>query len=248
MRYRLGIIIPIYGSTRSVPELLAQLKGAGLPAPFHIYLVDDSGEDAHFRWLAAHCAGAGITLLRLAKNSGQQNALLCGMRAAICECEVIATMDDDLQHPAALLPQMCAKLQEGYSLVYAVAKREKRPLYRRIGSLCRDGLFALLFAVPKGVHVSSYRVMTNALAVQSAQHDYRFYYMTASALCTHTAIANIAYPENARAYGKSGYSLAKLFRLYFGIIATYTKAGRLLLRPKKGTGYELQESIEEAAC
>ena len=46
--------------------------------------------------------------IRMSRNYGQHNALLCGIRAA--KHGIILTMDDDLQHPVSEIPPMLAAL------------------------------------------------------------------------------------------------------------------------------------------
>ena len=61
------------------------------------------------------------------RNYGQHSATLAGVRAA--RNEVIVTIDDDLQNPPEEIPQLLAKLDEGYDVVYgAPDRREPRSL------------------------------------------------------------------------------------------------------------------------
>lgn len=244
MNYRLGIIIPVYNSTRSVLELLDNMKYSLASIRYHVWLVDDSGDCGHSDWLSTHCVTPQSTLIVLRQNSGQQNAILCGIRAAAEECDAIATMDDDLQHPAELLPRMYHKLMQGNDIVYALADGEKKPFLRRIGSLCRDILFRLLMQAPRGVRVSSFRVMDASLAREAAMHDYKFFYLTASTLPAAKNVANVSYPAIMRPYGKSGYRFSRLCGIYFGILRTYTSWGRTLFHPEKGMAYEVEKVFE----
>ncbi|MEG0943048.1 MAG: glycosyltransferase [Angelakisella sp.] len=239
MNYQLGIVIPVYRSTLSVLELLQEMALLLPPLRYHVYLVDDSGSPCQRDWLAQHCLNPQVTLLVLRQNSGQQNAVLCGLREALKECETLATMDDDRQHPVALLPHMYRQLTEGYELVYAIGEGDERATHRRLGSRLRDLLFHRMLSVPEGVRVSSYRIMSHKLAAEATQHDYRFYYFTASALCRPRRIGNLLYPTVPRPYGRSGYSLGRLCGLFFGILRTYTGIGRRVLRPPTGMGYEV---------
>ena len=64
------------------------------------------------------------------RNYGQHNATLCGVRAA--RYEVTVTMDQDLQHPPEEIPQLLAKLEEGYDVVYGAPKKTSAGIYSQL--------------------------------------------------------------------------------------------------------------------
>ena len=65
--------------------------------------------------------------IRMSRNYGQHNALLCGIRAA--RYDVIITMDDDLQHPVSEIPKMLAALTPEYDVVYGAPDRSSMVSY-----------------------------------------------------------------------------------------------------------------------
>ena len=121
-KYTLGIVIPVFGSTESVLHLVRWLRAvfSGVTT-YHIYLVDDGNPAEISAWLAEHCSFAEVTLIRLKRNYGQQNAVLCGLRHA-AGCRYIATMDDDLQHSPDTLLSLYRTILQGYDIVYAVPR------------------------------------------------------------------------------------------------------------------------------
>ena len=79
----LGIVIPVFGSTKSVVQLIRRIDALFSPiCTYHIYLVDDGNPEDIRRWLAANCQFPHVSLIRLKRNYGQQNAVLCGIRHA----------------------------------------------------------------------------------------------------------------------------------------------------------------------
>ena len=118
----LGIVIPVFGSTKSVVQLIRRIDALFSPiCTYHIYLVDDGNPEDIRRWLAANCQFPHVSLIRLKRNYGQQNAVLCGIRHA-GSCRYIATMDDDLQHSPKILLSLYRTIEEGWDIVYAVPK------------------------------------------------------------------------------------------------------------------------------
>ena len=52
----LGIVIPVFGSTRSVAELVHQIHTVFTPVcTYHIYLVDDGNPENVSSWLRKNC-------------------------------------------------------------------------------------------------------------------------------------------------------------------------------------------------
>ncbi len=225
--HQIGIVIPVYNSEKSIVRLVRSLREylAKQGLRYKIILVNDGSTDksaAVIETLALSLSG--VAAVQLCGNFGQQNALLCGLYYAL-DCQYIVTMDDDLQHPHEIGP-LYREIQKGFDLVYAIPKIREAPLYRRAGSLLRDLLFDLICAKPKGIKVSSFRIMTNALAAQICSEQRGFTYLSASAFCHHPKTGNIPFTLEKRAYGKSGYTLGKLTRLYASIFIHYTPLGK----------------------
>ncbi|WP_426508588.1 glycosyltransferase family 2 protein [Dactylosporangium sp. McL0621] len=129
-----SVVVPCYRSASILPRLVARLN-AVLPAidPVHeIILVVDSTD---VTWDAARDLAAEqphVQAIRMARNYGQHNALIAGIRAA--SCERIITMDDDLQHPPEELPKLAAALTDDLDVVYAVSEAEEHGLLRNLTS------------------------------------------------------------------------------------------------------------------
>ena len=158
----LAVVVPVYRSTKTVYQLVLEIKKAFESiCPFHIYLVEDGNKPEVVEYLKEHCLQEHVTLLSLAGNYGQQNAVFCGLERAL-EYEYIATMDDDLKHPVSVLTLMWKEIQEGYDLIYGVPDLncERAGKYRySAGSRMRDVLFSSLLHCPPGIRVSSFRIM-----------------------------------------------------------------------------------------
>src|ERR1051325_11876477 len=95
-----SVVVPVYKGENLIEPLIAELSKT-LPTfakEYEVILVNDGSPDnswsmiqnlaRQYPWVR------GICLMR---NYGQHNATLCGVRAACYE--IIATIDQDLQHP-----------------------------------------------------------------------------------------------------------------------------------------------------
>lgn len=222
----LGIVIPVYRPTKALRLLLEQLHEtlSGF-CSYHVYLIDDSGQEAASAYLKKYCQKKQITLVTLTRNFGQQAAILCGLTLA-CHHFAVLTMDDDLQHPPELIPKLYSKLQEGFDLVYAIQEEPSGNLLRKTGSLLRDRLFSALFFGGTQSKVSSFRIMSREIAEKTAFYQGSFFYFSAVALRKKNdgslpKKASLFYKKPSRLYGKSGYTLRKLILLFGRLFLHY---------------------------
>ena len=106
-----SVVIPVYNSEQSLEALFARiqsvLEGEGLE--FEVILVDDGSADQSWQVIRSLAANSTKVLgLRMLRNYGQHNALLCGIRQA--RHAVVVTMDDDLQNPPEEIPGLLARM------------------------------------------------------------------------------------------------------------------------------------------
>ncbi|MZQ98024.1 MAG: glycosyltransferase [Acidaminobacter sp.] len=248
---RLSIVIPVYNSAPVLPRLTTEIFGNLLPAKdselsadgsftLELLLVDDGSTDGSFEVIRALAArDARIRGFRLSKNYGQQNATLCGLRHATGD--LIATMDDDLQHPAASLKDMIRQLlAENQDIVYGIYPYKGERI-RTLGSSLRDWLFNTQIGKPENVEISSFRVMRRGLRDRIVETQYRFAYISALVIKETLMIGNHPVERQPRAAGRSGYTFASLCALYF---RTWLYYGRRSLMPeglKRRAAYALVE-------
>ena len=239
----LGIVIPVFGSTLSLLTIIEDIRLTFTPiCTFRIYLVDDGNPPDIGDWLVQNCAGLPhVTLIRLKRNYGQQNAVLCGIRHSLC-CRYIATMDDDLQHDVNTLLALYQTILEGFDIVYAVpgagsppsgAAKSPKSTVRFLGSRMRDLLFRTMLKLPRRLKVSSFRVMTGALAREITTDASGFFYLSAAVFRRPRKAKTLFYKARPRAYGKSGYTLPALVKLYGNILRFYSPLAPVLTTKKR---------------
>ncbi len=218
----LGVVIPVYRGKDTVDAVVEGLytfaKANRLPC--RVVLVEDHGGDGGREAVTAVAKRfGGVTCVLNGGNAGQQKATYLGLQQVL-DCDAVATMDDDGEHPAGLLIEMLQKIKQDYDLCYAVPVRAGSPLFRKAGTAFRDALFSLYTKKPRGVKVSAYRVMTGELARKLAPEEDGFIYLSAAAF-RHKPKAACVYYEAAPSR-RSSYTVKKLLRLYLGLLSHYT--------------------------
>jgi undecaprenyl-phosphate 4-deoxy-4-formamido-L-arabinose transferase len=149
----------------------------------------------------------GINLMR---NFGQHNALLCGIRTA--RYSTIVTMDDDLQHPPEAIPQLLAKLDEGFDVVYAPPQEERHGLMRDMASRLIKLALRSAMGVDTARNVSAFRAFR--AQIRDAFAGYQSPYICIDVLLTWgtTRFGAVRVPHEPRRIGQSNYNLRKLIR------------------------------------
>ncbi len=211
MSTRLSVVIPVYRSQATLPELHRRLVAALEPVEpsFEIILVEDCGGDDSWQVIQQLTKQDNrVRGMKLARNYGQHNALLCGIRAA--NGELVVTIDDDLQNPPEEIPQLLFKLQEGHDVVYGSPQNETHGFFRnqasRITKLALQGAMGMESASK----VSAFRAFRTRL--RDAFSAYRSPTVNIDVLLTWgtTRFAAVDVRQDERTVGDSGYSLQKL--------------------------------------
>ncbi len=233
----ISVVVPVYNSQNTISKLLERLSHV-LNRFDHneIILVDDKSSDQSWEIIKEQAKkNSNITGITLTQNSGQQSAILCGLRHARYGYSVI--IDDDLEQNPDDIIKLYEKMLEGYDSVYAIVEYSGA---RGVGSVMRDLLFRMLTDIPKGIKVSSFRIMNKETrdAVIKAQTD--FVYISMEILKSTQNIGNIAINKGASA--KSNYTFKSLVLLYKNIFRTYSKSF-LFRRKKMGDCYFIDEIV-----
>jgi glycosyltransferase involved in cell wall biosynthesis len=108
----LSVVVPVYNSAPTLSRLTQRVGDALEPTgiEYELVLVNDGSRDESWTRIVAAARGdSRVHGVNLARNYGQHNALLAGIRAA--RGQTIATIDDDLQNPPEEIPKLLAKLE-----------------------------------------------------------------------------------------------------------------------------------------
>ena len=219
----LSIIIPVYRSERILPELHRRLVRAleEIGSPFEIIFVEDGGGD-HSWSIIEDLARADhrVRGIRMSRNYGQHNALLCGIRAA--QHEIIVTMDDDLQNPVSEIAPMLAALTPDYDVVYGAPQTEQHGFLRNVASRLTKIALTSAMGAETARNVSAFRVFRTRL--REGFRDYRSPYVSIDVLLTWTTsrFTAIKVRHEPRAEGQSGYTVRKLVRHAFNLMTGFS--------------------------
>ena len=218
-----SVVIPVYRSEKTLDMLIARL-GEALPtfADFYeVVLVNDGSPDDSWgvieRLARIHTWVRGIDLMR---NYGQHNATLCGIRAA--RYELIVTMDDDLQNPPEEMPKLLSKLDEGYDVVYGVARRRQQAWWKNLFSVLVKRAIGYVMGLRTVRDIGAFKAFRASLL--KAFEDFNGPDVLVDVLLSWgtNRFAAVTVEESPRTMGHSNYNILKLMKVSLLVLTSYT--------------------------
>ena len=146
-----SVAFPVFNEAENLEMLHAEvtraLETTGLA--FELIFVDNGSTDASLSIIKRLSeTDPRVEFVSLSRNFGHQGALLAGISHA--QGEAVITMDADLQHPSALLPEMVRLWQEGFEVVFT--RKRRYPVHGM--RLRQVKLFYWLMSKWSGLHLS----------------------------------------------------------------------------------------------
>lgn len=209
----ISVVVPVYGCAGCLEQLCQQLEASLKPLTdrFEIILVDDRSPDDSWSRMgdlqAAHPAVKGI---RLSRNFGQHIAITAGLAAARGDYAVV--MDCDLQDPPSLIPELYAKLLEGYDMVLARRVERSHSLFRLAGAKAYFKLMGKLTGESVDGSYGTFsmlsrKVIDGFLRFEEKERHYLFILRWLG-----FRIGSVDFMHGKRHAGKSSYTLGRLLR------------------------------------
>lgn len=226
-----NIIVTCYNEEEVLPEtsrrlcaLLDGMKSEGrIASASSVYFVDDGSRDATWRIvsdLAAKrddCCG-----IKLSRNRGHQNALLCGLMSV--HGDALISLDADLQDDLAIIPSMVDAYRHGDEVVYAVRRRRDTDTWFK--RLTAEGYYRVLAAL--GVQVvfnhADYRLLGRRAL--EALREYRETHLFLRGLVPQLGFParSIEFDRAERFAGESKYPLGKMLSLAWRGVTSFSAA------------------------
>lgn len=208
---KISIVVPVYRSNEILKELYRRIVCAVDPLDpgFELIMVEDCGGD--FSWdVIQDLSQSDVRVkgIRLSRNYGQHNALLCGIRAATGD--VIVTIDDDLQNPPEEIVKLLQKIDEGFDVVYGTPLGETHGFLRDQASRITKIALQNAMGAETARKVSAFRAFRTRLRYAFA--NYRSPTVNIDVLLTwgSSLFSVVTVRQDKRAAGESGYTLLKL--------------------------------------
>jgi undecaprenyl-phosphate 4-deoxy-4-formamido-L-arabinose transferase len=216
-----SVVVPVFNAEATLDELVDRIEATLAGTLFEIVLVNDGSADGSWQRIVALAAEhPSVRGLGLSRNFGQHNALLAGVRAA--RCDVIVTLDDDLQNPPEEIPKLLAQLGNGTDLVYGTpAVRQHKPWRNLSARLVRVGLKSAAGA-EFAASVSPFRAFFADLRDASGSFVGPFVSLDVLLSWATTQVGAVEVEHAERKVGASTYSFGKLVSLAMTMLTGFS--------------------------
>lgn len=220
----LSILIPVYNSEDTIGSLVDTVIATLKPhfKSLEIILVNDGSVDnSHSCALQAVKRYPGIVkYIRLARNFGEHNAVMCGLN--YITKDYVAIIDDDFQNPPSEIIRLVDKLREGYDVVYSYYSEKRHSWFRNIGSQFNDWVATKVLKKPKGLYLSSFKALRAVLVRRIIQSRGPYPYIDGSILRSTTKIGRLECKHSERRAGRSNYTVSKLLHLWLNMFTGFS--------------------------
>ena len=221
---RISIVVPVYNEEENIAHFVQSVTAVmeQLPYTYEMLFIDDGSRDRSREiLLELGTRDPRVQSIFLARNSGHQLALTCGIDHA--DGDAVITMDGDLQHPPELLPVLLAKWEEGYDIVQTVRlTTEGASIFKRLTSKYYYRLLNALSDVEIQEGGSDFRLMDRkaVLALRRYREHARFIRGIVGAMgFRRTTVEFVAHERFA---GQSKFSLHKMISFALDGILAYS--------------------------
>lgn len=220
----LSIVVPAHNEEANVAPLHAALGAvaARIGIELEIIFVDDGSKDAtRQRIEAIRACDPRVRLIALTRNFGHQAALLAGLEHA--RGDAVISMDADLQHPPALLPEMVAAWRAGAAVVETIRDDTEAASWRkRVSSRLFYRLLNFLSDTPVTPSAADFRLLERAALDDLLRlRDQRLFLrgMVAWLGYPHASLHYTAAPRTA---GRSSYTLRRMISFAVDAITAFS--------------------------
>ncbi len=215
----ISFVIPCYNSTNTISAVVDEIKDMMVSSlgdyGYEIILVNDCSPDGTTFNKITEIAEKDkkIKGINLARNFGQPSAVMAGLHYA--KGNYIVCGDDDGQTPFNEFPKLFEKIKEGYDIVEAkYAVREKRSLFRKLGTFANETMATSLISKPKGLELTTFWCIRRFVADDMLKYENPYPYLGGLMLRVSRNACNVSVSHRQRLSGKSGYSLSKMINLW----------------------------------
>ncbi|MEO6489461.1 MAG: glycosyltransferase family 2 protein [Ferruginibacter sp.] len=208
----LSIIIPVYNEAENITPLSGELEVV-CNNNCEIIFVDDGSTDETIQFIEQlSIKDSRYKCISLSRNFGHQNALMAGLEFASGENIII--MDGDLQHPAAMIPAMLKKLNEGYDIVNTMRNKTAQiGLGKKITGALFYSFINTISDVPIQPNVADFKAFNRKVLLSILQFKERELFLRGIFSWIGFKTTTIEFEAPARQNGKSKYSFGKMMRL-----------------------------------
>ncbi|NOX55818.1 MAG: glycosyltransferase family 2 protein [Planctomycetes bacterium] len=222
----LSIVIPVLNERESLAQLHAEIcqtcQSHGIK--FHIIFVDDGSTDGSWEEIRRLAESDDrVRGVRLRRNFGKAAALMAGLKAA--RGSLIMTMDADLQDDPAEIPNLLAKLEEGYDVVNGWKRRRLDPWHKVYPSKVFNWMVSRLTGLKLHDHNCGLKLFRAEVARELRIYGELHRFIPVLAHARGFRVTEIPVHHRPRQFGRSKYGVRRFVRGFLDLLTVVFLTG-----------------------
>lgn len=219
----LSAVVPLFNERDNLPRLHERLSRAlaALARPYEIVLVDDGSTDDTATMLQELSAkDPHVRAVLLARNFGQHGAVCAGF--SVAHGKVIVTLDADLQNPPEEIGKLVAAIEEGHDVVGGIRQDRQDPLPRKAISWATARIASKVTGKTIRDSGSMLRAYRREVIEEMLELNHGSIFIPAMTAMLARRFTEIPVAHEARAAGRSKYSLFRFMIIFFDLLTGYS--------------------------
>lgn len=220
----ISVVVPIFNEELGLPELYDRLVASLEPITpdFELIFVNDASHDNSLlllRQLAGH--DKRVKFISFSRNFGHQIAVTAGLEHSAGKAVVI--IDGDLQDPPELIPEMVARYQKGFKVVYARRRsRTGESFFKKLTAKLFYRILVRLTGVKIPIDTGDFRLIDRVIVEQLKLMPEPNKFLRGQIAWMGFRQTFVEFDRDARKYGKTGYPLSKMLRFALDGITAFS--------------------------
>jgi dolichol-phosphate mannosyltransferase len=212
----LSVVAPCYNEQEGLSAFVTRMTAACAAVAgddYELLLVNDGSRDATWSVIQAMAdEHPGVVGVNLSRNYGHQLAVTAGL--ALARGRRVLIIDADLQDPPELLAELCARMDEGYDVVYA--RRRTRAAESRFKLATADLFYRVLgrlsdVRIPRDV--GDFRLVSRKVVDRLNAMPEQDRFIRGMVAWLGGRQTEVLYDRDARFAGETHYTLGKMLKL-----------------------------------
>lgn len=216
----ISIVVPVFNEELNIKESYQEIKDVltKMKVSYEILFVDDGSKDQTLDKLKElSLLDPNLKVIQFRRNYGQTAAMAAGFE--ISKGNIVIALDGDLQNDPKEIPQMIAKLNEGWDLVAGWRKnRQDTFISRKLPSKIANWIIGKTTKVQLHDYGCTLKAMTGEVARGIKLYGEMHRFIPALAEEFGAKITEVPVNHRARKYGTSKYGISRTIRVVLDLL------------------------------
>lgn len=221
-----SIVVPVFNEQESLEELASRVAAVAKRenSQFELLLIDDGSTDGSWKVIESLAQqNTHVRGIKFRRNYGKAAALDAGFKASTGT--TVITMDADLQDDPNEIPNLLAKLDEGYDVVSGWKKVRHDPWHKVLPSRCFNGMISWLTGVKLHDHNCGLKAYRREVVQELDLYGEMHRFVPVLAKARGFNASEIIIQHQPRKHGQSKYGVERFVKGFLDLMTVYFLTG-----------------------